>query len=185
MILFCKYRRQKRLWLNAQGFSLIETVVVIAIVAIAAGMTVPNMLSHRPKYAFNRAVNDVYSNLQWARMTAIRENTSCRVEFDETNDSFSVIKNPGSGQVVLRTIDLTDEDEYHPDVGLAASGVDSITYNSRGTGSTGTIVVAFPYGYCDDNDDCCICITASSSGRVKKRTKASPKYNAECQDRCP
>lgn len=166
-----------------QGFSLIETLVVITIVAIAAGMAVPNLLSYQPKYQFNRAVNDIYSNLQWARLTAIRENASCRVVFDETNHSYSIILNPNSlDPPQLRSTTLS---EYNREIHLSPSGVDRITYNPRGTGSSGTIVVSIPYRYCEDNDDCCVCITASSSGRLKKKTKTYPNYEKDCKSRCP
>ena len=60
-------------------------MVVIAIVAIAAGMTVPNMLSYRPAWELNRAANDLYSNLQWARLVAIREITNCGIVMDPTS----------------------------------------------------------------------------------------------------
>ena len=180
-----KERRFKRHTPDEQGVTLIETLVVIAIIAIAVGMAVPNLLSYRPKYAFNRAVHDLYGNLQWARLVAIRENTSCQVIFDETNHSFSVIKNPGPNQTELRSVDLTDDEGYHPDIRVSPNSANKITYNSRGTGSAGTVVVSIPYRYCENDDDCCICITAASSGRVKKKTKTYPRYNSECKNRCP
>jgi len=168
---------------NQQGLTLIEILVVAAIIAIAAGMSVPNLLSYRSKYQFNRAVNDIYSNLQWARLTAIRESTPCRVIFDEVNDSYSIILNPNSKvSSRLRSIALS---EYNSAINLTPGGVDRITYNPRGTGSAGTVVVSMPYSYCEEDDDCCICITVSSSGRVKKKTKAYPRYNSECKKRCP
>ncbi len=178
-----RFRRIKWHTPNEQGFSLIETLVVIAIVVIAAGMTVPNLLSYQPKYQFNRAVNDIYSSLQWARLIAIRENSSCRVVFDEGDHSYSISLNPNSSDPPqLRSTTLS---EYHREITLSPNGVDRITYNPRGTGSAGTIVVSIPYSYCADDDDCCICITVSSSGRLKKKAKTYPNYEKECKSRCP
>ena len=134
-----KFWRQKRLGSNDQGFSLVETVLVIAIVAIAAAMTVPNILSSIPSWELNRAANDIFSNLQWARLTAIRENVDCQVLFDVDEDSYQVILSPGTpNERVVRSI----EHDFSENIDLSTTGSGIITFNSRGISNSLTVTVS-------------------------------------------
>ncbi len=68
------------------GFTLIELMVVIAIILILAGITVPNLIAWLPKYRLNRAANDIQSMIQNARLRAIKENTRVVILFDPDAD---------------------------------------------------------------------------------------------------
>lgn len=129
-----KQLRPQRLGPNEQGFSLIETLVVIAIMAIAAGMTVPNLLSHRPAWELNRAANDIYSNLQWTRLTAIREGRNCRLTVDSANNQYTIeLLNSDGSTNLLRSIPISTT---YPNSGISISisgTLNQITYWPRGT----------------------------------------------------
>jgi type II secretion system protein H len=73
------------------GFSLIEMMVIIAIVSIMAGIAIPNLLSYVPNWRLKNAATDLYSNLQLARTTAIKEGSICRVTFSGSPDQYSVV----------------------------------------------------------------------------------------------
>lgn len=67
--------------INKEGFTLIELIVVIAIIGIIAGMAIPAFNSWLPKYRFKSAAQDMLSNFQLAKITAVKRNANCTVTF--------------------------------------------------------------------------------------------------------
>ena len=72
------------------GLSLVELMVVIAMIAILSAIAVPNYVAWLPKYRLSTSARDVLSDLEYARSVAIKENASVVVEFDTANNSFRV-----------------------------------------------------------------------------------------------
>ncbi len=68
--------------IKQSGFTLIEMMIVIAILAIFAGIAVPNFLSYLPKHRLNGAARQVMGDLMAARMKAVKENTTVTVAWD-------------------------------------------------------------------------------------------------------
>ena len=66
---------------RSKGFSLVELLVVIALLALMAGFAIPNVARVMPKYRLKEAARDLYSNFQLAKITAIKEGAPCAVEF--------------------------------------------------------------------------------------------------------
>ena len=72
------------------GFTLMQLVLVMVLLAIVAAAGVPNFLSWLPKYRLKRAARDLYSNLQLAKMSAVRFNKKCKVQYYKNPDRYSV-----------------------------------------------------------------------------------------------
>jgi|GEM_PF-2207318 len=66
---------------SQQGFTLIEVMVVVAIIGIMAGISIPNYLSWKPGYEFRGAVSRISSDLNRAKMRALETRRECRVMF--------------------------------------------------------------------------------------------------------
>jgi type II secretion system protein H len=64
------------------GFSLMETVIVLLVVALIAVVASTSFLSYAPKYRLLSAVRKVHSRLNYARYMAIFEGTKVRMKFE-------------------------------------------------------------------------------------------------------
>jgi prepilin-type N-terminal cleavage/methylation domain-containing protein len=67
---------------NQSGYSLIELLTVIGILAILAAFAVPDWIGGRNRAQLGRAARDVYSIFQKAKLEAIRRTAFCTVSFD-------------------------------------------------------------------------------------------------------
>lgn len=72
------------------GFSLIELLMVIGMIAIICSIAVPNLIGWRSKAQLGRAARDLYGNFQKAKMEAARSNQYCAVSFSTSTDKVTV-----------------------------------------------------------------------------------------------
>ena len=114
------------------GFTLMQLVLVMVLLAIVAAAGVPNFLTWLPKYRLKTAARDLYSNLQLAKMSAVRFNKKCKVHYYKNPDRYAV-------DLLNKTIRLSDYGS-----GIRFQGpknqtfaVPVITFNSRGTSNSG------------------------------------------------
>lgn len=64
------------------GFTLIEVIIVLAVVGIMAAIAVPNFYKWLPGMKLKGASRDLYSNMQKARMQAVKENRDISIRFN-------------------------------------------------------------------------------------------------------
>jgi prepilin-type N-terminal cleavage/methylation domain-containing protein len=77
--------------MRRRGVTLVELVVVMSIIAIAAAFIAPNIGAWIPNYRLRGVARDVTSNLRLAQMKAISTNREYQVSF-----------NPGAGTYILQ-----------------------------------------------------------------------------------
>jgi type IV fimbrial biogenesis protein FimT len=76
---------------NSIGFTLIELLVVIAMLAILGLIAIPAFSAWMPEYRLKQAARELYSNLQRAKMGAVRANESWGVFFvDGANPEYRI-----------------------------------------------------------------------------------------------
>jgi type IV fimbrial biogenesis protein FimT len=69
------------------GFTVIELMVVIAIIGIMTAIAIPAFSTWLPNYRLKSAARDLYSNFQKGKIAAIKNNTNCTVIFEPTAGS--------------------------------------------------------------------------------------------------
>lgn len=103
---------------HPQGFTLNELFITMAIIAILTSLAIPTFSSQIPNLQLRRAARDLYSHMQWAKTTAIKNNISVRINFDPTpgregytiwsEGSDKIWDKMGGDDVLLRYVSLAD-----------------------------------------------------------------------------
>ena len=169
------------------GFTKIELLVTISILALCAGIALPGFLNWLPAYRLKGAVRDLYSNLQLAKSAAIRDRGEWAIQFDKVGNRYQVV---GGGadraystahdNVVLKTVILSDYGsglsfgpgsatrkvgENEPIEDCLSYPGDRVVFDSRGM-ATGTLG---GYAYLQNNRNACYAVGTWSSGIVVLR----------------
>ena len=151
---------------HSSGFTLMELIVVVAGFAVLTSIAVPSVFSWLPSYRLNLASRTLFSHIQLAKLTAIRERCNCTVTFGQsvggiTSDYIVFIDGDNdleydTGEQVIRSVSLnrdypgvefdvsmggggisfTDNDEGHPSVAFRPNG---LTRNNAGGFGAGTV----------------------------------------------
>lgn len=67
----------------ANGFTLMEIIVVLGILGIIAAITIPAVHNWLPNYRLKGAARELFSQMQKARSEAVKRNTCVIVEFEK------------------------------------------------------------------------------------------------------
>jgi prepilin-type N-terminal cleavage/methylation domain-containing protein len=84
---------------NQRGFSLWELIIVIAIIAIVSTIAIPNMFGARGRAKVGGAVENLKGDLNYARITAVRECAMVVVRFDENGYLIFVDRNADANPI--------------------------------------------------------------------------------------
>jgi prepilin-type N-terminal cleavage/methylation domain-containing protein len=144
--------------MNKRGVTLIELVVVFAIIAIGAVLLVPNIGAWLPNYRLRSATRDITSTLRTAQMKAVSINLDYRVSFTEgIGDAGSYVLERNTGGVnwipdgaskTLPTgIQLTtnfpdDKVVFKPNSSVEQGGTIKLLYPPKGTTRTITVLLS-------------------------------------------
>lgn len=82
----------------ARGFTIIELITIMIIVLILLGVGIPTYIRWMPDMNLRSAIRNIKSDMELAKSTAIRENTSCALAFNTANPgSYTVFVDDGEG----------------------------------------------------------------------------------------
>ena len=124
--------------------SLLELMIVLAILALAGSFAIPSMLDWRHGMRLRAAANEIRNDFELARLRAVKENTDVTVQFDPSSGRYQVTYNDDGGNPVLvKSHSLPTGVQIA--TGNAAYTLDSYghraIFGSRGTASPGTLVL--------------------------------------------
>ena len=74
------------------GFTLMELMVVIGIIAVLAALLAPNFIGWMPQYRLKSAVMELGARVQQARLAAIKENQNCTMSFNTGNNTYKSVQ---------------------------------------------------------------------------------------------
>ncbi|MGD2127464.1 MAG: GspH/FimT family pseudopilin [Desulfobacteraceae bacterium] len=135
------------------GFTIIELLVTIIIFGVLASIAIPGFSRWLPSYRIKGAARDIFSNMQFAKMGAVKERAEWAVVFDRANHQYKIVSGGADGDystagdnVDQKTVKLSD---YESGIGYghgnATAGVpgggfdnditftgDTVVFNSRG-----------------------------------------------------
>jgi type IV fimbrial biogenesis protein FimT len=132
---------------NNKGFTVMELLTVIGIIAVMASIAVPNFIRWRNNSQLSRATQNLYSNFQSAKIQAARSNTLCTITFDTVAGNYTVFVDADqdltldAGEQVIRTVVWSE----FPGVSLntAQGGGDGLIFTNPNN------AIAFaPNGFC-------------------------------------
>lgn len=127
------------------GFTLTELMIVVAIVGILIGVTVPRMISWRDEQQLNVAARQVHAALQRLRMQAIKDNNFVWFTFNDATHYQTVVwdRVTNRGLIWNRPISLQPGIQVQAGSigwflrfdsrGLSSSAVTYILKNKKGT----------------------------------------------------
>ena len=173
-----------RIWgeKGKSGFSLIELIVVMAIAGILVMIAVPDFMGWTPRASLKTAARDIVSNLQLARIEAIRGRTTWAVQFDTAAARYRILSDDGGDgdwtdgdETVYNTVNFSDyrdisygsdaTPQERPGATYDADGVtfsaNRVTFKSDGTAENGNVYIK------NINGDTFAIGAASAAGRIK------------------
>jgi type IV fimbrial biogenesis protein FimT len=81
----------------SKGFTLIELLTVIALLAVVSAVAIPNISSALPKRRLGGSAREILSILHFAKMAAIKENSTVAVNFSPGSSECTVFVDDGEG----------------------------------------------------------------------------------------
>lgn len=110
------------------GFSLVEILVVVAVVTIVAAITIPGVMGHLRVYRLDTAVSIISNKVREARMDAIKRNRVSTLRLDLAARTAQIRSTDNAGL----EIDVGFPQRLPQNVILNAVGTVNISFDSLG-----------------------------------------------------
>jgi Tfp pilus assembly protein FimT len=89
---------------SERGFTLVDTLVAVALFVVISGMSVVTMSAALPMMRVDGQVNRVMGMLQYGREMAISKQRDVDLRFDLPNNTVSLVRRETGGDVAVQTI---------------------------------------------------------------------------------
>jgi type IV fimbrial biogenesis protein FimT len=89
--------RENKAMRNDSGFTISELMTVLAIIAIISAVALPSLVDWLQKYRLSSATRDILSAVEYARLTAVKQNGSVGLSFATGNGTYRLWIDDGAG----------------------------------------------------------------------------------------
>jgi prepilin-type N-terminal cleavage/methylation domain-containing protein len=152
-----------------KGFSLVELMVVVAILLLLGAVSIPTLVTTYPTYKLKKSARDVCSNMRKARSIAVKQQRDVIIRFDTSQNSYSIDDGPPIALDAEITYGYGNASATPDGAGsLPSDGVGftdkSVTFNSRGLSNANSQFV-----YLQNTKNQTFAIGATTAGSVSLR----------------
>jgi prepilin-type N-terminal cleavage/methylation domain-containing protein len=134
---------------KSSGLTLLELIIVLAMVGILIAIAGLNFARFSSAYRLHEATREIASDLQFARLLAVKENRDIRVVFQ--TDSYAIMR--ASDLHIVKSRNFKSD---YPEIFLTEL---SVTFNSRGNAYPATVKISH---FMETKQ-----VTVTSTGQVK------------------
>jgi len=120
---------------NTSGFTLVELLIALMITGIIAAIAVPRFSGLIKNYKLANAARVVWLDLHRAKMMAIKQGRSMRVDFAAT--SYNIVRVDTATVVLSRNLSV----DYPSITFNTTETTPSVSFGSTGTANGGTVVI--------------------------------------------
>ena len=119
---------------NNKGFTIVELVVVLAILSIIMAISIPNFSAWLPRNRIKTSVRHIYNDMNLARSRAVKDNTVAVMIFNIPNDTYTIFLDTSknwaldAGETIISTGGLEDD----VDIYLTTFPSNTYGFNNRG-----------------------------------------------------
>lgn len=141
------------------GFTLIELMIVVIVLAIVAAIATPSMQQVIARNAVTSATNDLVTALQVGRSQAIREGSPWIVTVNDSNDPWVLVDSENGGADRAR--------QFVRNENVEVSGIGgglSIEFDARGIPEDGAEEITLSWRSAER------CVSVSPAGRIRSGT---------------
>jgi len=101
--------------MKKDGFTIIELLVTLIVLAIVASISIPVFSRWLPDYRLRNAAREVYSNMQLTKMNSVKHNAEWAIIFNPAVNRYVVFSDAVDGDwtttgdnIIFRTVNLSD-----------------------------------------------------------------------------
>src|SRR4029434_9446040 len=120
---------------NTLGFTLTELLIALMIMGIMTAIAVPRFSGLIKNYTFTNAARLVWLDLHRAKMMAIKQGRTMRIDFTAT--SYNIVRVDTAAVVLSRNISV----DYPSITFNTTATTPSVSFGSAGTANGGTVVI--------------------------------------------
>jgi type IV fimbrial biogenesis protein FimT len=118
------------------GFTLLELILVVALITVLSTLAFPGLLGAIANYRLRAAAADLHTNMQLAKIMAIRKGIPCKIDFKSPPDGYHI--DCMNKDVFLATYGSGVHFERPSGNPGAAIPTVELTFNARGTCNSGS-----------------------------------------------